>query len=381
MPPPAGWVGEEVSAGIFRLTHPEVPGEIILTRSSLRYQTPTGTGGMHVEFDMPLSPSGGPKLLLGAGDPPPFSLDDVAAWEPNPLAEGPLVSSPIDAPVMDVGSGPAPANLGIGDESAVQIIRTDVAETFPIDRVVNAEGALADDLVGSAQALIINNPYGYTPNLEELGRAVRPGGKIIIQGDRERNKYFRALIKKGPPKGFVTSGGEGFDPKVDLSAAAKADPDVMAEAIRRNIMGGPFSYTKGGDGGPRPNVRVVYEKPIEGPEVLGKRLGAESRGKPSRFNYVAGGLNSLQLGQSNATMAAEAATKEMGLDLWRAAAGDDIILASVMRGSHKPILVVKPDGTVLRGTATISISQPLDPRNPLTLSDIVEDPPVLPGRK
>jgi hypothetical protein len=386
LPPPSGWMGEEVSAGTFRLTHPNVPGEIILTPYSFRYQTPTGTGGMRVEFDLPLSSSAaGPKSLAAPqqGLPPgsPIGPDDIdAALGRGFQSEGPLVSAPIDSVVLDVGSGPSPANLGLGDETGVQIVRTDIVETFGIDRVFDAEGTLADDLVGSAQALVINNPYGYKPNLAELGRAVRPGGKIIIQGNPKVNKYVRALINEGPPKGFVVSVGEGFDPKVDLPATATAGPDVMAETIRRNILGGPFRFAKGGAGGPRPNARVVYEKPIEGPKALGKRLGAESKGKPSRYNYVAGGLNALQLGQHNAVQAAKAATEEMGLHLTQTTVGDDIVLLSVMPGRGKPILVVKPDGTVLRGEADISHRVPLNLEDPLEPSNIVEDPPILPGR-
>jgi len=125
-------------------------------------------------------------------------------------------------------------------------------------------------------------------------------------------------------------------------------------------------------------VRVVYEKPIEGPEALGRRIGAESKGAPSRFNHVAEHLNALQLGQRNAAEAAEAATKEIGLRLWRAQAGDDVVLASVMPGTGKPVLVVKPDGTVVRGTADIIPRTPLDLQNPLDLSNIVEDPPIFP---
>lgn len=392
VPPPAGWTGEEVSDGIFRLTHPDVPGEIILTRSGFRYQTPTGTGGMRVEFDLPLSPemagskalaAGPPALPAGPSPGPLFEPGDIEAamsGESQAEALGPLVSAPPGAQVLDIGTGPAPADLGLGGESVVQIIRTDVVQTFSIDRVLNAEGVLAADLAGSAQAVIINNPYEYTPNLAELGRAVRPGGKIIIQGNLKANKWFRALVKQGVPKGFVLSPEEGFDAAKSPSVATAADPDARAAIIRRNILGGPFRYTRREGGGPRPDVRVVYEKPIEGPDALGKRLGAESRGKLSRFDYVAGGINALQLGQRNAVQAASAAVEEMGLRLWQTNAGDDVVLASVVPGRGRAVLVVKPDGTVLRGQADISIRTPADPAHPLGLSNIVENPPILPGR-
>jgi hypothetical protein len=377
LPAPSGWAAEEIAPGMFRLTHPDVPGEVVLTSSSFRYQVPAGDG-MRVEFDMPLTAAAGGARALPPAGPPAWTSGDVDdALARGFSAEGPLVSTPHDATVLDIGSGPQPAPLGIGDD-VVQIVRTDVVETFPVDRLVDAEAALADDLVGSAQAVIINNPYGFVPDLEELGRAVRPGGKIIIQGHREANKFVRRLIAKGPPKGFVQSVDEGFDP-LTLPAAVQADPDLLAEVVRRSMMGGPFRQSSGAKAA-QPNVRVVYEKPIEGAEALGARLGRESRGARSRFDYVAGRLNALQLGQRNAAEAAAAATEAMGLNLVRTTNGDDIVLSSIRTGGDQPILIVKTDGTVLRGTATITRRTPIDPADPLELTDIVADPPILPGR-
>lgn len=75
---------------------------------------------------------------------------------------------------------------------------------------------------------------------------------------------------------------------------------------------------------------------------------------------MAGKINALELGQQNAVQAASAATEDMGLRLWRTTAGDDLVLASVMPGRSRAILIVKPDGTVLRGYADISIRAPAD---------------------
>jgi len=410
LPPPAGWASEEIAPGMLRLTNESVPGEIILTRTSLRYQTPTGTGGMHVEFELPLSgsagPVAGPKALppgeggdLPALPPGEPAVGEPAAGGPQALtpaepaggnggallppediaaalgggfkAEGPLTSTPLGATVLEIGSGPAPADLGIGEEPFVRIVRTDIEETFPIDRVVNAEKELAADLVESAQAIIINNPYKYVPNLEELGKAVRPGGKIIIQGHEGANKFFRQLLAKGPPKGFVVSAQEGYN-------AGSLDPGTPE--VQRNIMGGPFRYTNKPEGGPMPNTRVVYEKPILGPEKLGEKLALNSKGQGSRFDYICRGLNALQLGQQNAASAAEAATKGIGLRLWRATVGEDVVLASVMPGRGKPVLIVKPDGTVVRGIADIAPKAELDVNEPWTLTIVGEDAPLLPGR-
>ena len=144
-------------------------------------------------------------------------------------------------------------------------------------------------------------------------------------------------------------------------------------------MGGPFRSTSPTGKPPQPNVRVVYEKPIEGAEALGKRLGAEAKSTRSRFDYICRGLNALQLGQRNAAEAASSAINAIGLRMSRLTVGDDVVLTSVMPGAAKPILVIKPDGTVLRGRADIAIRSPIDPQNPLELANIVEDAPLIPG--
>jgi len=170
---------------------------------------------------------------------------------------------------------------------------------------------------------------------------------------------------------IVVSAQEGYN-------AGSLDPGTPE--VQRNIMGGPFRYTNKPEGGPMPNTRVVYEKPILGPEKLGEKLALNSKGQGSRFDYICRGLNALQLGQQNAASAAEAATKGIGLRLWRATVGDDVVLASVMPGRGKPVLIVKPDGTVVRGTADIAPKAELDVNEPWTLTIVGEDAPLLPGR-
>lgn len=100
--------------------------------------------------------------------------------------------------VLEVASGPNRTNLGVPDEPVISLLRTDINQAFPIDRVLNAAGRLPDDLVGSFDTIIINNPYGFNPNLAQLGRALREGERIIIQGS-DRNLYFNTVAREAPP--------------------------------------------------------------------------------------------------------------------------------------------------------------------------------------
>ena len=70
----------------------------------------------------------------------------------------------------------------------------------------------------------------------------------------------------------------------------------------------------------------------------------------------------------------------MGLSLIRTNVGDDILLVSVRQGPAQPILIVKPDGTVLRGTADLTVRTPVDPNQPFDLANIIEQPALLPER-
>ena len=84
--------------------------------------------------------------------------------------------------------------------------------------------------------MFINNPYGYVPNIAALRRGLKPGGRIIVQGSWEANKWFRRL---------------GTDPV----------PEGMHRLpVERNaqILGERFSYTSG-QGSPRPDTRIIFE--------------------------------------------------------------------------------------------------------------------------
>lgn len=62
-----GFVAEVVGDDIIRITHPAVEGEFILSRTSLRYQRPAGTG-VRVEFEIPVTRERVPSQLGAGGD-------------------------------------------------------------------------------------------------------------------------------------------------------------------------------------------------------------------------------------------------------------------------------------------------------------------------
>jgi hypothetical protein len=159
--------------------------------------------------------------------------------------------------VLEVGSGPTRTYVGFPEESFVRVVRTDINESFPIDRVLDATGQIPPEFVEAFDTVLINNPRGYVPNLTELGKALTPGGKIIVQGNERANPDFAAAIKTArTPPGFTRT--VEFSPRRDLPPEYETwDP----AAIRANILGEGFVRTSG-EAEVRPNFRVSFTKPL-----------------------------------------------------------------------------------------------------------------------
>ncbi|HSF43576.1 MAG TPA: DUF4157 domain-containing protein [Thermoanaerobaculia bacterium] len=108
---PPGWTMEQIGDDLFRLTRPDVPGEVIVSPTSMRYQTPAGTG-MRVEVEVPLGGQGRtaniggvevqlpgsavlPELPAGAAHPAlpvPETVPAVPAVQPTPALPAPAAT-------------------------------------------------------------------------------------------------------------------------------------------------------------------------------------------------------------------------------------------------------------------------------------------------
>jgi hypothetical protein len=216
--------------------------------------------------------------LGGGGSEPPVSGGEsgpvTPEEEPTFSADGPMVQIPAStsgdpARVAEAGAGPQDTNLGLPpeqgspvapDSNLIDLTRSDLQ---PRDGVVewNANEPPPPTL-RNQDALIINNPRGYTPNIEVVGQAVRPGGRIIIQGRAEVVPGMRPAnpdmtrILKLVQRGEVPPGYRVVEVVTD-PAVPVGDPATVARPP--DALGGPFNRT---DGGPVswPNTRIVIEK-------------------------------------------------------------------------------------------------------------------------
>lgn len=149
---------------------------------------------------------------------------------------------------------------------------------------------------GQFSTIMINNPRGFVPNLAHLREALRPGGRIIIQGTalppnmtRSRRAVGTAVIggrqqrmrinpdfqdlwegRASPPAGLRLVPNQEVRPGVLEIAQLEPLPFVprrqwpnvfrlFQQETRHNILGTGFRTT-GGDRSVMPNARIVFER-------------------------------------------------------------------------------------------------------------------------
>jgi hypothetical protein len=241
----------------------------------------------------PPSPGGSDSVAPGAAvGGPPGERPDRPALPPdfevpedfNFTTEGPPVAIPArpggePAPVLEIGAGPIDTNLGlpvepgqgnqaVHDPSLVDVTRTDINPREGVLQV-DAQQPIPPEFWGQ-DAVLINNPRGYQVDIGNVGEAVRPGGRIVIQGraavergmpgtNPDMTRVLRAVLRGELPPGYQVV------EVVTVPEAPIGDPAVNPKPAE--VMGGPFRRTD--DTGPVswPNTRIVIERVVT-PEVL-----------------------------------------------------------------------------------------------------------------
>jgi hypothetical protein len=244
-----GYNVEQVSEDTYRITHAEMEGEYILTRQSIRYQTPTGTGGMRTEFEVPFNAEGSePQGLLPPGQKalPPGS---PAVRPPRPQAPRVQVGeADLDAMRLQYNIPQNARTIGIGRTDveglagrpfyggsrtirayaaipdsaphiysprtmylAIDHAEQDIANDF-ID-AVEAAGLKAEALEGKTLAMHISHPRGpcFACLQGEAGSGVDPGVLFNLS-----NRYPGLTIRitwldaQGNLQGLVIVGGARY---------------------------------------------------------------------------------------------------------------------------------------------------------------------------
>lgn len=210
-----------------------------------------------------------PRLPAGTGG----DIDEIIGSLDRPgqpfRAEGPLVAVPVrpqgnPARVLEIGAGTRRVDIGVPPEGRlVPRTRTDLRGTRPpsptstrgVQRL-DANQPIPANMRGQFDTVVINNPRGYTPDIARVGEAIRPGGRIIVQGrgrvptigrrQQQWNPDFQRLVDADPPPGWRKI--------VDLPPTSRAEDPA-------NVLGGPFRTTSGQEiPTERINGRIIYEQ-------------------------------------------------------------------------------------------------------------------------
>jgi hypothetical protein len=198
--------------------------------------------------------------------------------------------------VLEIGAGRTNTDLGLPvepgqgdlsehDPSLVNVDRTDVQKQLrpgvgELDATEPIPPAMRNQ-----DAVIINNPYGYTVDIANIGSAVKPGGRIVIQGRAQLNeattgvnKHMDAVLQH-VLRGELPPGYELVDIEW-LPDVPSGDRDGTPKPPQ--ILGGPFNLTSGRPAS-WPNVQLVIERvPVDptSPETvaaLGESIDQSTR--------------------------------------------------------------------------------------------------------
>jgi hypothetical protein len=254
----AGWTGEVSESGVLVASHQSEPNVVLTVDGSKATMTRTlPDGEVVVAGSKPVvNPAAAPPKAPPAPPPPSTPATDMPATGPggadeltfelggetykfSPAGPGvriPATNRPFN--VLEVGAGRQPTALGLPDEPAVVVMRTDVT---PGEGVAAFDATKPPDpsMAGKFDAVIINNPYGYVPDIENLGKTLRagPGNVIVVQGRSPANKFFNMLTAKEVPPGFW---------------------NTIEQIPEDQVLGGPFFKTSGEPVVKGPNVRTMY---------------------------------------------------------------------------------------------------------------------------
>jgi hypothetical protein len=232
----------------------------------------------------PEKPPGTPEELFGKG---PITADEVDAMF-DPKAEGPVVAVPTNreatpAKVLEVGAGKVQTDLGLPPEKElVDVTHTDFNPQRPDVQFLDGTKAPPEHTHGKYDTVIVNNPHGYVPDVAELGKTLKPEGRIIAQGKAETfpgergvNGDYQKLLESKAPAGFTRE-----EPPSPTNRPKQFDLTPAKEnAVPGKIMGGPFRFTSGDPAHSLPNSRITFFKePIAGgaPEITAPKAPAAS---------------------------------------------------------------------------------------------------------
>jgi hypothetical protein len=139
------------------------------------------------------------------------------------------------------------------------------------------------------------------------------------------------------------------------------------------VLRGMYSrIVRGSEAGPAPGRGTLAKSPA----ALGEEIGMEIKALPTgKRAGIAARVTQANLPQADAaTATGEASRVAFGrIGGTVTLPNGDKIVPSVAVGSNQPVFIVKPNGQVIIGRATISVAQPPNVANPLRITDVTPE--------
>jgi hypothetical protein len=218
----------------------------------------SGTG-MYV----PIDKAGAALKMLGGGEAPP--LDDANGANGEGLSfqrTGPMVSIPVNedgspARALEINAGAKDTDLGLPpdpvtgkfvDPDLIDLTRTDYSAR-PGASQLDANAPIPPEMQGQFDTVFSNNPHGYQPDLGNVADALKPGGRMIMQGRAPANRDFQKVMDKVSPE-------DGPPNPPDGMRVVEASRNLESA----DIMGSNFNKTSGEPTFKGPNARLILEK-------------------------------------------------------------------------------------------------------------------------
>jgi hypothetical protein len=224
----------------------------------------------------PIDKAGAALKMLAGGEAPPLDEANGANGEELRLQRaGPMVSIPANEDgspprMLEINAGAKDTDLGLPpdpitgefvDPNLIDLTRTDY-NARPGAGQLDANAPIPPTMRGQFDTVFSNNPHGYQPDLGNVADALKPGGRIIVQGRTPANRDFQKVIDKVAPADGPPNPPDGM--RV-VEAARNLEP--------ADIMGGNFNKTSGEPTLKGPNARLIVEK-TAGTEPAPNDLGA-----------------------------------------------------------------------------------------------------------
>jgi hypothetical protein len=269
----------------------------------------------------------------------------------------PLDLTPVHAQLL--GGTAAPSGTRWNEALPRQVVQ-DLIKGHEFTQALKALG-----LQTAAMALFMLAPLTGGASLYVMLAGLAVTGAKYYLSEQQYEQLAQASKTGATPGTELVTGGQVEQAKMI------ADADAIALALAVLAVGvAAAAKIIGAIKGPPVEPEVPPESRVD-PKQFGIDLANSLKGQAKgKFFVVCEKITEAQMSQADAVTAASSATEAMGNRLViQPMPNGDVVLASVMPGTGKPILVVRPNGSMYYASADLAVNMG-DPKAPFIITNI-----------